>query len=151
MEPIGQLDQHHTDIIDHGQEHLAQALSLLRLHVSAAHLANGVDVCQLCNAIDQIGYLVIKVLAHIFDSPVGVLDHIMQKTCRYSMMIQAKLSQQPRHLNGMHNIGFARCAHLAVVRQDCLPIRFPDQLQFGTTELVCCPVQQLRFCQLLLQ
>ena len=38
MQPVSQLDENHSDVVDHGEEHLAQVLSLLRFLPRASAL-----------------------------------------------------------------------------------------------------------------
>src|SRR5208337_5371908 len=61
VQPVGEFDKHHADVIDHGQHHLAQ---VFRLRLFAR---GKVDLVDLGNAFDDVGNLLAKILADVDD------------------------------------------------------------------------------------
>ena len=113
VQAIGQFDQHHSHIIGHSQEHLAQALGLLVLQVPLGHLAQSVYLTQLCNPINQAGHLIAEVLLQILYGDNGVLHHIVKKPSRNGGGVQTQIGQDPGHSQGVLDIRLARGALLA--------------------------------------
>ncbi len=74
MQAVGELDQDHADIVDHGQQHLADAFRLALLARCK------VEFAQLGDAVDAAGHLVAKLFAHLLDGGGRILNHIVQET-----------------------------------------------------------------------
>ena len=72
MQAVGQLDEHHADVIHHRQHHLAQVFGLL-------FFAGGeVDGADLGDALDDVRHLLAKFFADIDDRHRGIFHRIMQ-------------------------------------------------------------------------
>src|ERR1700733_14970608 len=68
VQPVSQFDEHHADVINHGQHHLAQIFSL-------RFLTRGeVDLAYFRDAFDDMRDLLAKILADVDDCDRGVFD-----------------------------------------------------------------------------
>ena len=80
MQAIGQFNQHNTDILSHGQQHLAQIFRLqvfLLLFgiVTAAYDRNDIHFGY---PIDQLGDAIAELLPNILQGNVRIFHHIVQ-------------------------------------------------------------------------
>ncbi len=72
MQAIGQLDQHHAHIVDHGQKHFADVLGLARFG------SEQIEAADLGDAFDQAGHVGSKFGGELIDGDLGVLDDVME-------------------------------------------------------------------------
>ena len=101
VQAVSQLDEHHADVIHHGQHHLAQVLGLL-------FFAGGeIDGADLGDALYDVGDLLAEFLADIDDRHRGVFDRVMQQPGRDGYGVHFHLRQNQRHFQGMHKVGLA--------------------------------------------
>ena len=109
MQAVGQLDQDDADIVDHGQQHLADAFGL-------AFLARGqVELAQLGDPVDAAGHLVAELLADLFDRRGGVFDHIVQESGLEADHVHVHVGELAGDQQGMGHVGFAGDPGLAEV------------------------------------
>ena len=73
VQAVGQLDQHHPQVLGHGDDHLAVVLDLGLLAAREA------DPGQLGDPVHQQRHLVAEAHAHVVELGVGVLDHVVQE------------------------------------------------------------------------
>src|SRR6202043_3548203 len=74
VQAVGEFDEHHADVIDHGQHHLAQVFGL-------GFFAGGeVNLADLGNAFDDVCDLLAEFLANVDDGDGGVFDGVVQKS-----------------------------------------------------------------------
>jgi hypothetical protein len=69
VQAVGQLDEHHSDVVDHGEHHLAQVLGLLLFLVAKSILLILVTPSTMCD-------LLAEFLADVDDRDRSVLDRI---------------------------------------------------------------------------
>ena len=75
MQPVRQLDEHHADILAHGEDHLADGLRLL------LHAGGKVEALELGDAVHQQRDLRAELLADDVQRHVlAVLHGVMEKT-----------------------------------------------------------------------
>ena len=126
VQAVSQLDEHHADILTHGQDHLAQRFGLTLLAVGK------VQLIQLCNAVYQAGNLFAE---HFGNGGKGyvlaVLHRIMQKTRGDGRRINTDLREDAGHIRGMHKIGFAAQTRLPQVLLLCKCIGARNQVGIG--------------------
>ena len=82
VQPVGQLDQHDADVVDHRQEHLAQALGLLRVLARAWTLAvvgRPRDAAELGDAVDQPCDARAELGLDLLQRDRRVLDHVVER------------------------------------------------------------------------
>ena len=109
MQAVRQLDQDDADIVDHGQQHLADAFGL-------AFLARGeVELAQLGDPVDAAGHLVAELLADLFQSRGGIFDHIVQEPGLEADHVHVHVGQLAGDQQGMGHVGFAGDPGLAQV------------------------------------
>ena len=108
VQPVGQLDQHHAHVGDHGQQHLAH---VLRLPVLAIGEFNLVDVGD---AFDDARHLVAKAGCNLFIGGGRVFDRIVQEAGGDGGRVHAHIRQDLGHLQRMDDIRLTGGPHLAL-------------------------------------
>ena len=109
MQAVGQLDQDDPDIVDHGQQHLADAFGL-------ALLARGqVQLAQFGDAIHAAGHLIPKLLADLFERCRGVFDDVVEQAGLQADHVHVHVGQQAGNQQRMRHVGLARNPLLALV------------------------------------
>ena len=73
VQPVGELDQDHADVLGHRDDHLPVVLGLGLL----ARLE--LDARQLRDAVDELRDLVAELVANVVERRVGVLDDVVQQ------------------------------------------------------------------------
>ena len=118
VQAVGQLDQHDAHVVDHGQEHLAQALrSGVGLRsLSVLHLTQQVDLAQFGDAIYQGCNLVTELLTYLVKAELGVFHHVVQQPGHDRLAIEPQVCQALCHRQRMLDVGLARGARLPLVR-----------------------------------
>ena len=107
VQAVGQLDEHHADVIHHGQHHLAQVLGLLLF-------AGGeIDGADLGDALDDVRHLLAEFLADIDDRHRGIFHGVMQQPGGDGDRVHLHLGQNQRHFQGMDQVGLAGGAALS--------------------------------------
>ena len=74
MQPVGELDQQHPNILGHGEEQLAQVLRL------GCFLGDQVKLLDLGQAVDQGGDLAAELLLDFSLRLFGILDDVMKES-----------------------------------------------------------------------
>ena len=121
MQAVGQLDEHHANVVHHGQHHLADALGL-------GLLARGkIDLADLGDALDDVRDLLAEFRANVVDGDVGVFDGVVQQAGGDGGGIEPHLGQHGGDFQRMHQVGLARGAGLALVMAKGKIVRFLDQ------------------------
>ena len=94
VQAVGELDQHHADVVDHGQHHLAQVFGLLLF-------AGGeIDLADLGDAFDDVRHLLAEFFADIDDGDGGVFDGIVQEAGGDGDRIHLHFGQDQRDFAG---------------------------------------------------
>ena len=73
VQPVGQLDEDDADVLDHGQQHLADALGLPVLTVGE------VDFTELGDAVDAARHVVAEGAGQFLIAGLGVLQNVVQQ------------------------------------------------------------------------
>ena len=141
VQAVGQLDQHDADVVDHRQEHLAQALRLLRLLAALAGvgLAGPRDLTELGDAVDQLGDPRPEGGLDLFQGDLGVLDHVVQDPAGDRLGVEGHVGQDHRRAQRMHDVRLTGAPEHAVVGADRHRLGILDQLEVGhgrTVDLV---------------
>ena len=107
VQPVGQLDDHHADVLGHGQNHLAQAFGLLLLPVGKVQLV------QLGHAVHQLGHLVAELLPDGVQRDAGAVLHgVVQETGGNGGCVDHQVGEDAGHGHRMDEVGLAALAHL---------------------------------------
>ena len=123
VQPIGQLDDQHADVLRHRDDHLAHRLGLGGLTV--------LQLVELRDAVDEHGDLVAEVGAALIEGVVGVLDRVVQECGCDRHRSDAELGQDLRDCDRMRDVRFARLAELALVRTVGDEVGALDQTDVG--------------------
>ena len=110
VQPVGELDQQHADVLGHREHELAEILRLLglvRLHF---------DARQLGDAVDQPGDLGAEQPLDVVERRDRVLDRVVQQAGNDRGGVELHLREQARDLDRMREIRVARGAQLRAVR-----------------------------------
>ena len=99
MQPVGELDHDHPDIVRHGQNHLADVLGLGLFPGIELHLAD------LGHPFHNEGHILAELAHQICPGGNGVLDGIVQKPGGNGRRIQLQAGQNIGHFKGMRKIG----------------------------------------------
>ena len=109
VQPVAQLDDHHTHVPAHGQQHLAQVLGLQLLDVGE------LDLGQLGHAVHQQGHFLAKGGCQVVQRGGGILHHVVQQGGGNALGVHAQIQHQPGHGQRVADIGLAAAAAHAVV------------------------------------
>jgi hypothetical protein len=109
VQPVGQLDEDHAQILGHRHEQLAEVLGLLGL------AAGQLQVGQLGHAVDQLGDSVPNSLGDLGIGALGVLDRVVQQRGDDRGVVQPLFGQDGGDGDGMGEIGLAGMAGLPFV------------------------------------
>ena len=88
VEAVGELDEQHPDVLDDGEQQLAQVLGLLGL------LRDEVELLDLGQALDQRGDLLAEPLLDLDSRRVGILDRVVQQRGGDGGIVELQLGQQ---------------------------------------------------------
>ena len=100
VQPVRQLDQHHPDVLGHGQEHLPVVFHLLFFP------GNVFDFPQFGDPVHQHGHFPAENVFHLVQGHFGVFHHIMEKSGCQGHIVHLELGQDAGHPQGMDDVGF---------------------------------------------
>ena len=106
MKPVGNLNQHHPDVLGHGHEHLAQILHLGLL--GAGEIGPG----QLGDTLHQLRDGLPEEPLDFLVGGIGVLNAVMEQGAQNGIHVQAHLRDDFGHRQGVDDIGGAVLALL---------------------------------------
>ena len=125
VEPIGQFDQDHAQVVGHGQQHLANALGLARPRV-AHH-----DLAHLGHPRDDVTHLAAEHGFDLFCGGVGVFDDVVEQTGGDAHRVEVHLSQDMGHFQGVGEVGFAGEAQLSGMHLGRIDVGAFHDVQIG--------------------
>ena len=125
VEPVGELDQDHPDVVDHGEEHLPVRLGLALLGGGEGDLR---DLGDTLHDVEDVGT---EVLQEALGGGEGVLEDVVQQAHRHADGVHPHLGQDRGHLEGVHEVGLARGADLALVLDRREDVRLAEDLEVG--------------------
>ncbi len=108
VQPVGEFDRHHADVVAGGEEHLAEGLGLGGGAV--------VDLLQLGDAVDEIADLGAELVADLVERHLGVLDGVVEEGGGQGGGLGAEFGQDQGDGEGVGDVRLAALAHLAAVR-----------------------------------
>jgi len=115
VQPVGQLDDKHPQVLGHGHEHLAQVLGL-DAFVAADDLGGlPGDLAQLGYPLHQLGHLRTEPLLDLLVADVAVLLDVVQEGGGYRVAVQLEGGDGLGSVQGVGDDGIARAAELAGV------------------------------------
>ena len=125
VEPVGELDENHAQVLRHRDEQLAEVLRLLRLR------RRELEVRELRDAVDQSGDLGAELALHLFTGGSRILDRVVEQRRDDGGVIQPLLGQDRRDRDRMREVRLARSPALALVHALAVRIGPADQVSVG--------------------
>src|SRR5690606_21631671 len=110
VQAVGELHQDHTDVLHHGEQHLAE---VLRLRLG---LGTELDLGELGNAVDQLGDLLAELLGNLVLYGGGVFENVVQDGGNERGLVHAHSREDAGDRDGMRDVRFAGEALLPLVR-----------------------------------
>ena len=107
VQPVGQLDDQHPDVLAGRDDHLADRLGLGGLAVER--------LVELGHPVDQVGHLGAEVLVQRLERVAGVLDGVVQQRGDQGGGVHAELGADLRDRERVGDVRLAALAHLAAV------------------------------------
>ena len=125
MKAIGKLNQNDADILNHRKEHLAKVLRLhFLLRLRLIRIVPGkLDLLQLGHAVHKVGNVGSELLLNLILGVNGILDHVMQKSCRDGLLIHFQVSQNNGYIQRMNDVGLSALTLLAFMCLSCKLVR----------------------------
>ena len=137
VQPIGQLDEHDADVVDHREHHLAQIFGLLLL-------AGGeVDFADFGDAFDDVGDLLAEFLANVDDRDRSIFDGIVEQSGGDGDRIHLHFGQDESNFERMDQIRLARGAGLAFVVLQGVVVGFLDDREIVLRTVFLHPLHQV--------
>ncbi len=109
VQPVGEFDQNHPYVGDHGQQHLAHALGLPLLAGMEAEFA------ELGNAVHTAAHFQAKAFADFLDGDVGIFHHVVQQSCLQAHHVHLHIGEDHGHRHRVDHVGLAGIAELFAV------------------------------------
>jgi len=125
VQPVGELDQEHTDVVGDRQQQLAQVFGLLGL------ARDKLQPLQLGEAFDQRADFGTENLVDLGPRRLRILDGVVQQRRHDRGVVQFEVGQDRRHLERMREIGIAGGAGLRAVRLHGVDIGAIEQVLVG--------------------
>ena len=125
VKPIGQLDEDDTDVVDHGQQHLAEVLGL-------ALLARGeLNRADLRDALDDMGDFRAEQLGNTLRRGEGVFNDVVKQTGGDCHDVQFHVGEEIGDFERMNQVWFAGMADLSLVLEGREHVGAAQQLEVG--------------------
>ena len=112
VQAVGQLDEDHAHVADHGQQHLADVFGL------AVFAVGELDLVDLGDALDDVRHLVAKAGLDLLAGGWGVFDGIVQQAGGDGGGVQLHLGENFGDFKRVDDVGLAGGARLALVVLD---------------------------------
>ena len=109
MQAIGELHHHHANVVDHGQQHLADVFGLARLG------RQQVEPADLGDAFHQPRHVGPELLGNLFQGDFGVFDYVVKQRGAQRGHVQPHVREQMSDFHGMRKVGLAGAARLRLV------------------------------------
>ena len=110
VQPVGELDQQHADVVRHGEQELAEIFG------GALALGLRLDLAELGDAIDHARNLGAEQPLDLVIGGDGILDRVVQNRGRDRLAVEPQVGEDARHLDRMAEIRVAAGALLTAMR-----------------------------------
>ena len=125
VQPVGELDQQHADVVGDGEQQLAQVLGLRRL------LGDEVELLELGQAVDQRADLAAEQLVDLGARRRGVLDGVVQQRRDDGRVVELEVGQDRGDFERMREVGIAGGALLRAMRLHGVDVGAVEQVLVG--------------------
>ena len=109
VQAVGQLDDDDADVVDHRQQHLAEALGL------PVFGGEEVELAQLGDAVDAARHFLAEAFPDLVEGDAGVFHDVVQQAGLDADHIHAHVGQDVGDHERMHHVRLAGVAQLAFV------------------------------------
>ena len=109
VQPVGELDQQHANIVRHGEQEFAQIFG--RTLVFGLRL----DLAELGHAVDEPADIAAEQSLNLFGRRQRVFERVVEQRGHDRFDVEMKVGQNPRDFDRMAEIGVARGAFLAAM------------------------------------
>jgi hypothetical protein len=137
VQAVRQFDEHHADVVDHGEHHLAQVFSLLLFASSE------VDFADLGDAFDDVGDLLAELFADVNDRDGGVFHRVVKQSGRDGDRVHLHFGKDERHFERMNKVGFTGGAGLAFVVLQRVVVSLLDDSEIVLGTVLLHPLHQV--------
>src|ERR1700686_3586441 len=137
VQAVSQFDEHHADVVDHGQHHLAQVLGLLFLASSE------VDLADFRDAFDDVGDLLPEFLADVDNGDRRVFHRVVQQSGRNRDRIHLHFRKNEGNFQGMNQIRLAGGSTLTLMIFQGIIVGFLDDGEIVLRTVFFHPLHQI--------
>ena len=109
VQPVGELDQQHADVVGQSEQELAQILG------RALVLGLGLDLRQLGHPVDQPRDVLAEQLLDLLGRRERVLDRVVEDRGDDRLVVELEVGEDPGDLDRVAEIGVAAGPHLGAV------------------------------------
>ena len=109
MQTVGELHHHHANIVDHGEQHLADVFGL------AIFRSEQIELADFGDAFDQAGNIRAELLRNFLDGLFGVFDDVVEDRGAERGDVELHVREQVGDFDGMRQVGLAGKARLRLV------------------------------------
>jgi hypothetical protein len=104
VKTVSQFDDQNSDVFRHGNDHLANGLSL--------RVIPEFNLVELSNAVNEHGNLVAEIILQLIQVVIGVFDRIVEQCGSQRNRPNTKFGQNSRYLKRVRDVRLARLSHL---------------------------------------
>ena len=100
--PLCKLDQRHPDVVDHGDQHLANVIELalgLAQHITLKRVMDGRYCRHLLNTINQPGHLIAELLADVLQGNPFLPHCPVENCCHQAGLVEVQFHQYLSHFD----------------------------------------------------
>ena len=139
MEAVGQLDENHANIGDHGQQHLAHVFGL------AVFAVGELDLVDLGDTFNNVRHLIAKTSLDFFAGGGGVFHGVVEESGGDGGGVHLHLREHLCNFKGMNDVGLAGSSNLAFMVLNAEIPGFADETDIFTgTVRLNAPEQSLK-------
>ena len=110
MQPVGELDEEHADILGHGEEELAEIFRL------RGALRDKIKPLELRQPVDETANVAAEKLVDFLPCRIGILDRVVQDSRDDGRIVELHVGENRRDFEGMRKKGIAGSASLRPMR-----------------------------------
>jgi hypothetical protein len=108
VQPVRELDEDHPHVVHRGEQQAAEVLGLGRL----AARVRALEVGHLGQRDHQAGHLRPEGRLELVGGGRGVLEDVVQQPRGHRLLVELHLGEDPRHRQGVGQVGLAGAPHL---------------------------------------
>ena len=137
VETVGKLHENHPHVPRHGEEHLAEALSL------GDFVRGKAEFVELRDAVHQFRHLNAEAFGHLLFAERRVFEHVVHETRLNRGGVELPGGENRRDRDRVRDVGFARFAELSEMRAVGVAVGFADLGDFGFRHVLLAALDQV--------